>query len=299
MRICVIFNPSARGNKARHFRDYLDNIAGQSALKATAVVGDARRFAAEAIGEGFDVIVGAGGDGTINDAINGIADVPGALGRVRFGILPLGTVNVYARELKIPQGVEAAWATVQRGNERRVDLPHVTFSADGVHGGQKKVHFAQLAGAGMDARAIELLNPALKIKIGPLAYVVAGFKAIGERKPALKVSANGRALSGEWVLVGNGKFYGGPFRIFPDADLADGLLDVCVFPKADFSTLLRCGPAFALRRQLAGRAVRRLQAARFEVTADGPAAFELDGEWMGRLPAVFSMGEERLRVLVP
>ena len=69
MRICVIFNPAARGNKARHFRRQLNAIGSQCALKATTAPGDARRLAAEAVGEGFDLIVAAGGDGTVNEAL--------------------------------------------------------------------------------------------------------------------------------------------------------------------------------------------------------------------------------------
>ncbi len=76
MRICVIFNPAARGNKARHFRHHLDEIGGQAAFKATTAPGDAQRLASEAIADGFDLIVAAGGDGTVNEVLNGIGDAP-------------------------------------------------------------------------------------------------------------------------------------------------------------------------------------------------------------------------------
>ena len=78
---CVIFNPAARGNKARHFRQHLDEIGGQSALKATAAPGDARRLATEAVGDGYDLIVAAGGDGTVNEVLNGIGDAPDGFAR--------------------------------------------------------------------------------------------------------------------------------------------------------------------------------------------------------------------------
>jgi hypothetical protein len=151
----VIFNPAARGNKARHFRHQLDAIGSQCALKATTAPGDARRLAAEAVGEGFDLIVAAGGDGTVNEVLNGLGDAPDGLARARLGVLPLGTVNVFARELKIPLRIERAWNVLQRGREMRIDLPRVEFSANGT---RQKQYFAQLAGAGMDARAIELVD---------------------------------------------------------------------------------------------------------------------------------------------
>ena len=153
--ICVIFNPAACGEKANRFRRQLDAIAAHCALKATAAPGDARRLAAEAVADGFDLIVAAGGDGTVNEVLNGIGDAPNGFDRARLGVLPLGTVNVFARELKIPLQIERAWEVLQRGREKKIDLPSVDFFAIGV---LQKLCFAKLAGAGLDARAIELLN---------------------------------------------------------------------------------------------------------------------------------------------
>ncbi len=313
MPTCVIFNPAARGNKARHFRRHLDEIGGQSALKATAAPGDARRLAAEAVGDGYDLIVAAGGDGTVNEVLNGIGDTPDGFARARLGVLPLGTVNVFARELKIPLRLERAWEILRRGGEIKIDLPRVDFSASGKI---ERRYFVQLAGAGLDARAIELVDWQHKKKVGPLAYVIAGLKALREKKPQIVVArasrlcaANGggethgqdaRAtenLFGEMVLVGNGKFYGGPFEIFPGADLRDGMLDVCILPCVDFATLLGCAPEFIARRKLAEKAVRRFRAAAFELSGD--SGFELDGEWIGNLPAKFSVERGRLRVVAP
>lgn len=298
MRICVIFNPAARGNKARHFRRHLDGIGGHPAFKTTAAPGDARRLATEAIADGFDLIVAGGGDGTMNEVLNGIGDAPNGFERVSLGVLPLGTMNVFARELKIPLRIEHAWEVLRRGREIKIDLGCAKFSAGGV---LKKQFFAQLAGAGLDARAIELVDFSVKKKIGPLAYVAAGLKALCERKPKITAQGNARLseeiFSGELVLIGSGKFYGGPFTIFPSADLCDGLLDVCVFPRVDFPTLFRCAPNFLARRKLPEKAVRRFRAEKFELVCDSAAAFELDGERAGNLPATFSIGREKLRVV--
>jgi YegS/Rv2252/BmrU family lipid kinase len=292
---CVIFNPAARGNKARHFRKYLDEIGGSAALKATAAPGDARRLAAEAIGDGFTTIAAAGGDGTVNEVLNGIGDAK-AFSKVRFGVLPLGTVNVFARELKIPLRIQYAWEVLQRKREIELDLPQVEFSENGT---ATKRYFVQLAGAGLDARAIELVDWSTKKKIGPLAYVVAGLKALREKRPLLKASENGcpdKAFEGELVMIGNGKLYGG-FDIFPKADLHDGLLDVCVVPRTDFGTLFRYSPALLLRQRLPESMVKRFRAPVFEVTGENKAGFQLDGEGIGQLPAKFSMAPEKLRVV--
>jgi diacylglycerol kinase (ATP) len=292
----VIFNPAARGEKARRFRRQLDAIGAQCAFKATTAPGDARRLAAEAVRDGFDLITAAGGDGTVNEVLNGIGDAPDGFTRARLGVLPLGTVNVFARELKIPLNVENAWEVLQRGHETKIDLPRVEFSGDGV---LKKRYFCQLAGAGWDARAIELVDWQHKKQVGKLAYVVAGLKALCEKKPQITVRANRQSISGELVLVGNGRFYGGSFAILPQADLRDGRLDICVLPRTNWWTLVRSAPGLLLRGKLPASVAQHLSAETFELTSETAAAFELDGEWVGKLPVTFSIEREKLRVVVP
>jgi YegS/Rv2252/BmrU family lipid kinase len=291
----VIFNPAARGEKARRFRRQLDAIGAQCALKATTAPGIARRLAAEAVTDGFDLIAAAGGDGTVNEVLNGIGDAPDGFARARLGVLPLGTVNVFARELKIPLRVERAWEVLQRGRETKIDLPRVEFSADGVF---QKRYFCQLAGAGLDARAIELVDWRHKKQVGKLAYVIAGLKALCEKKPEITVRANGQKISGELILIGNGKFYGGSFAILPLADLRDGRLDICVLPRVNWTALLRSAPDLLLRGKLPASVSQHLSAKTFELTSE-TAAFELDGEWVGKLPVTFSIEREKLRVVVP
>ena len=106
-------------------------------------------------------------------------------------------------------------------------------------------------------------------------------------------------LSGELALLGNGKLYGGPFEIFPGAVLDDGRLDACVFPSVNFPSLVRLAPGFIFRRKLSEQLVRRLRADKFELTSETAAAFELDGEWVGNLPATFSIEPKKLRVVIP
>jgi YegS/Rv2252/BmrU family lipid kinase len=296
VRTCVIFNPAARGNKARHFRRQLDAIGSQCALKATAAPGDARRLAAEAVGEGFDLVVAAGGDGTVNETLNGLGDVPDGFARARLGVLPLGTINVFARELGLPLRLERAWEILLCGRETRIDLPRAKFSENGV---RQQRYFVQLAGAGWDARAIELVDWSHKKKIGPLAYVIAGLKALRERQPKITVRAAGQSVTGEFVLMGNGRFYGGSVSAFPQADLRDGVLDICILPRLNWWTLLRCAPALLTNRKPPASIAQFIQAANFDLAGESQTAFELDGEWVGHLPATFSVEREKLRVIVP
>ncbi len=296
MRACVIFNPAAKGDKARHFRQHLDEFAAKSTLMLTRCAGVARRLGAEAVAQGFDTIIAAGGDGTVNEVLNGIADSPGGLERARLGLLPLGTVNVFARELGLPTRLEAAWETILKGKEMRIDLPKVRFGAEGA---QQDRYFAQLAGAGLDARAVELVNWPLKKKIGPLAYIWAGLQAMAGPLPPITASGDGKSDKGQLILVGNGRLYGGDYRVFPQADLRDGLLEVCVFPRVCWLTLARCGPGLLLRGTLPKGATRTFQAARVTLSGSAQTPVEADGELIGHLPATFSIEPSMLRVCIP
>ncbi len=296
MRTCVIFNPVARGEKARRFRRHLDAIGRESTLKQTTAAGHARQLAAEAVGEGFEVIVAAGGDGTVHEVLNGIGDAPEGFERARLGLLPLGTVNVFARELALPTELNAAWATIRRGRETLQDLPSVEYRAGSA---LQRCYFAQMAGAGLDARAIELVHWPLKKKIGPLAYVVAGLKALLGTQSKVTAAGGGHSATGEMVLIGNGRLYGGHFQIFPRADPRDGLLDVCVFPRVNWLVLARCTPGLLLRGRLPAGAVESFQAESFTLSSPSPTALEADGELVGHLPATFSLQRTRLRLIVP
>jgi diacylglycerol kinase (ATP) len=296
MRTCVIFNPTARGDKARRLRRHLDDLGTQCTLKLTTAPGDARRLASEAVNEGFAIIVAAGGDGTLNEVLNGIADAPDGLARACLGLLPLGTVNVFACEMAIPTRLEAAWETIRRGKETRIDLPSIEYGANGV---RQRRYFAQMAGAGLDATAIEMVHWPLKKKIGPLAYVVAGLKALAGKQSKVTAAGGGHSVAGEMVLIGNGRFYGGRYQVFPGADLRDGLLEVCVFPRVNWMVLARCGPSLLLSGRLPTASVEVFQAESLTLTSPSRTPLEADGELIGHLPASFSLQRSALRVIVP
>lgn len=296
MRVCVIFNPVARGEKARKFAGLLQTFSRDCHCKPTTAAGDARRLAAEAVAEGFDGVVAAGGDGTLNEVLNGIGDVPGGFGKVRLGVLPLGTINVFARELKIPLEPRRAWEVICRGNEISIDLPRAEFQKNGKTVSQ---YFAQLAGAGLDSNAVALVNWELKKKIGPLAYVAAGLKALQLPQSKIIVSSAAGSLTGEMALIGNGRFYGGNFLLFSKAEMRDGLLDVCVFPKVNWSILFRAGFGLMTNRLHRLCNATEIQTDNVTLAADRRTFLQLDGENVGELPAKFSVLPRTLRVIAP
>jgi YegS/Rv2252/BmrU family lipid kinase len=295
VQTCIIFNPSARGQRAQALCSRLQELHPYFAVRLTAAAGDARRLAAQAVQEGFSTIVAAGGDGTANEVVNGIADVPGGLKAVRLGILPLGTVNVFARELGLPWRLDSAIKTLAAGNETCIDLGRADFGANGQ---TQSRHFLQLAGAGIDSRAIELVSWELKKKLGKMAYIVAALQAAREKQPVITVQC-GNNLSGELVLLGNGRFYGGSISVFPSANLRDGLLDVCVIPKL---TLLRT--AQVLGGLLTGSVHRWssalcLQSPQVRLSSSSRVVLQLDGENTMELPATLTVLPKALRVVTP
>jgi YegS/Rv2252/BmrU family lipid kinase len=275
-------------------RRYLDEIGPHCTLKLTKNPGAARVLAREAVVEGHEIVVAAGGDGTLNEVLNGIGDVPGAFEFVRLGVLPLGTVNVFARELGIPRQLPHAWRIVLGGRERRIDLPRVEFQQ---HGRGATRYFAQLAGAGLDARAIQLVDWGLKKRFGPIAYVLAGLRAMRGPHDLIFVDIAGQTTTGQLVLIGNGRFYGGSLVMFPEADLGDGNLDVRVFSKVSWKVLLECGIGLLTRNLPKAAGGVCLRAPDFVLRGPPETLFEVDGELIGNLPARFRIEPQALRVL--
>ncbi len=296
MRACVIFNPNAQGGKAQRFLRHLGDLGGAYELRPTPQAGAGWALAAAAVREGFDTIVAAGGDGTVNEVLNGLTAEPDGCARARLAILPIGTVNVFARELGLPLRLSHAWQTIRRGRETMIDLPQMEFLANG-----RRQHrcFIQMAGAGWDARAIEKASWKLKKKIGQFAYIVAGLQLLAEKQPELKLTTDSGSGTGELVIIGNGRFYGGPIPIFSKADHRDGLLDVCLFPKVDWFVLLRYAWAYASRGRFWMGREKYFQTREFQIEGAARTPVELDGENVGHLPATGTIRHRSLRVIVP
>lgn len=295
-RICVIYNPVAQGGKARRFLKHRDWFDRDTVFKPTDAPHAATRLAAEAIAEGFETIVAAGGDGTLSEVLNGFDLVDDSFRKARLAVIPLGTVNVFAKELDLPMNLRRAWEVIQRGCERRVDVGVTEFARDGK---PDRRLFLQLGGAGLDARAIELVDWEQKKRLLQFAYVIAGFKALREPLPEITCEADGRLHHGRLVLFGNGKFYGGRLPVFPRADLADGRLDVCVFKRVNLWLVFRYALGFVTGLTRLPSGVEYLQAREFKLTSGTLTPFELEGDLVAHLPLRGSLHPEKLRVVCP
>lgn len=281
----VILNPAARGERARPLREKIEALSLQAVVRLTASIGDARELAAAGIAEGFETIVAAGGDGTVNEVANGIAG-----STVRFGILPVGTMNVFATELGIPGGnLEAAWSIIEAGKTRRIDFP----TANGIH-------FVQLAGAGLDAEVVRRTSPDSKKSLGPLSYLLTLAQVAADRPPAIRIQPDdSHERSGSFILVGNGRFYGGPFVLFKEARPDDGLLDVLVFKNQSHWDVVRYIQAIAFGSHPDLPDVEYFQTRAMTLECEVTTPVELDGEPASALPARFEIPQTPLTVLAP
>ncbi len=296
MKSCVLFNPVAGGSRAAEFRDRISGLGGEFEFRETTAAGAARIEAGRAVEEGFGTLVAVGGDGTFNEVLNGVAQVPGALSRVRLGLLPLGTANVFAKELGLPLDLDASLEILRSGRERRVDLAVAGYREDGR---PAERYFAQLGGAGLDVQAIEAVDWESKKRFGSLAYLGALFRAMGRVRRRLTLSNGEETLHGELVLIGNGRYYGGRFEIFPGASLCDGLLHAAVFEGIRWSRLAPLGWGILARGLARIRGVRFLRGRRFRMESRERDRFQLEGELAGDLPCEFRILPGQLRVAAP
>jgi len=285
-RYPVIFNPRARSQKGGRVLRFLMEYANRFALYATNHAGEARELAARFAAEGQPVVIAAGGDGTLNEVVSGLAG-----SKTLLGVLPAGTMNVFAREMGIPfDSLERAFGVIERGFVKEVDL----FEANGSP-------FVQMAGVGFDAMVIEETTWEAKKRLGPLAYLLAAVKVLGETPPKIEViCADGRRETGVAVLAGNGSLYGGQFKFFRNANNHDSKLDVLVYKEAGYRLVLDSlrGLAFGGIDLVASTAC--FQSEDFIVRADREVPVEVDGELIGRFSEVhFVETANRLRVIAP
>jgi len=285
-RYPLIFNPKARSQRGRRALRFLAEKTGCVELFATTHEDEARQLAARFAGAGEPVVIAAGGDGTLNAVVRGLVGSNTAL-----AVLPTGTMNVFARELGIPfDSLPKAFAVIERGFVREIDL----FEAN-------KVPFLQMAGVGFDAKVIEATSWTAKKALGPLAYLLAAVKVLGEHPPQMEViCADGRRETGVAVLAGNGTLYGGPFKFFRKADNQDSMLDVLVYKEKGYRLVLDLLRGWAAGGLDLVSSASYLQTAGFVVRAEGEVPVEVDGELLGRFGEIhFAQATRRLRVIAP
>ena len=292
MALPVILNPAARSTRAGLLQDRFRRFDPAPELHFTQCAGDAKRLARELAQAGHRLIVAAGGDGTVNEAVNGLAEHNAALAdpalHAALGVLPAGTMNVFAHELGLPKKLEECWRRISRQNIREVDLWRAN-----------DLYFVQLAGIGLDAEIVKQTPWTLKKRFGPLSYLITAARVLRQQPSALSVEIDGRPLlHGSIVLVGNGRHYGGPVPVFRDAKNDDGLLDIIIFHRQGALEALQFISALTISDFQHCNDLDYIRAREFNVRSEAETAFELDGEFVGHSPVIFKPAPFRLKIAV-
>lgn len=272
MRIKLIANPVSGGDARPRIQRAVAELQRRGAevqLYLTAARGDARKAAAQALAEGFDRIVVAGGDGTLNEVVNGVAcpDLP-------IAFLPLGTVNVFALEAGIPLSLERACALAAEGTPRRITLGRIDGEL-----------FLLMASAGWDAEAVAHVRSGLKRFIGRLAYAVSALEILLLKPPAplQLVTSAGKAFPGYGVVVSNCRYYGGRYTVTPGASMFREDLDICLLRQGGRLAMLKFAAALLLKRPLQPPLVEFFTVTEAELRGD-KVAVQVDGDAWGGLP---------------
>ncbi|HEX6797359.1 MAG TPA: diacylglycerol kinase family protein [Ktedonobacterales bacterium] len=250
--------------------------------------GDATRLASEAVSKHLDLVVAVGGDGTVNGVIQALAGHDTAL-----GVLPMGTVNVWAREMGISMNVVEARELLLHGARRRVDL-----------GRAGSRYFLLMAGVGFDAEVARRVDrgPLKRIGLKLLHYITtAGVLSVTQSPTRVRMRFNGkrRSYNALMILIGNTRLYGGALSFTNRAVADDGLLDLVVVENGGLLYRLGVLGRALLRRASLGPRVRYRQARAIRVDADEPLPVQVDGEVIGTLPMTFSVAAGALTVVVP
>ena len=288
----VILNPFARSGKAATFVKSLRAATGNLKIAPTTDERNATLLAREAVESGSKVVIAAGGDGTMNEVLNGIVGT-GAI----LGVLPLGTVNVLARQLGIPLDIRRAWNVIERGHTQILDLIRVDFNFNE----KPQARYAiQLAGVGLDAKIIKQVAWKSKKQWGPLSYVFEALRSIPKKMSSVTVRIDQETpVEGSFLLMGNGSFYGGPIPVFNKASMTDGLLDLCLFQSSNLLNILVYLQAVLRGVQSETKGILYRQFKTLEVTSHSEVPIEVDGEFAGHLPVKVSVVPGALKILVP
>ncbi|MFO7983552.1 MAG: diacylglycerol kinase family lipid kinase [Desulfuromonadales bacterium] len=285
--IKLIANPVSGGNALRriyHIRQLMEERGTCVDLFLTEAPGDAEKAAGAARSEGFDRIIAAGGDGTLNEVVNGMAPC-----EIPLAFIPLGTTNVFALEAGIPFDLERAFDIALQGEARPVCLGR---AADRL--------FLLMAGVGFDAEVVRSVSPALKRRVGKGAYLWSGLKvfAASTTSPIQIELPDGETHTGYSAIVGNGRYYAGRFSLTPGASLFDDGFEVFLLRRPGRLNLLRMIWSMLLRRRPPESLALTLNTRHLRISGDD-LPVQLDGDPFTTLPVDFSAEFGKIAMVFP
>jgi diacylglycerol kinase (ATP) len=291
-RARIIYNPtSGREIFRRHLGEVLEKFekAGyETSCHATAGEGDAKAAAKQAVERGFDLIVAAGGDGTLNEVVAGVSAFEE---RPQIGLIPTGTTNDFARALRIPRDIDDAVDIILRGETIPVDV-----------GMMNDRHFINIAGGGRMTELTYDVPSKLKTVLGQLAYYLKGIEMLPSiRSSPVRIEYDGEVFDGEAMLflIGLTNSVGGFEKLAPGSSINDGKFTLLILKKCNVAEFIRV-VSLALRGEhLGDPLVISSKAEKITITSSEEVLLNLDGEYGGALPATFENLCRHIEMFVP
>lgn len=299
-RLFLVNPASANGATGKRWPE-LAQRAAAAGLTADAVFsthqGHLGELAREAALDGVDLLVVVGGDGSVNEIVNGLADLDR---QPDIALVPRGTGWDFSRTFGIPRGVEAAATVALTGPTRVLDVGKVTYRAwDGSEGTS---YFANVASAGMGGAVAERANETTKALGGKTSYLLATLAVFARWKaPVVRLTVDDeqREATMHEVVVANAKYLGGGMKMCPDAEPDDGVFDVLALGNLTKMDLVRAMPKLYSGTHLPHPKAELLRGRLVRIESETPIPIQLDGEQPGRTPATFELVAERLHLRVP
>jgi diacylglycerol kinase (ATP) len=291
----LISNPNAgrggaqRARSVARFCERLRERGVEVELMNTTAPGEATRLAERAARDGVCEVIVSGGDGTINEVLQGLVGT-----EVRLSVWPCGTANVLARELDLPFDALQAADVIARGRHRPV---HVGCAIDESTGERR--YFFLMAGVGLDASIVRRVNPRLKRRVGEAAFWYSGLEHLAGWQPTrFQVEVDGHIYPATFAAIGNAAHYGGNLAITPRARLDQPEFEVCIinsYSRVRYLYLLARAMRGGVKANTPG--VRFIRATRARATGD--VLVQADGELIGKLPMTFEIAPHPISVIIP
>ncbi len=303
-RVTLIYNPVAGRQPARRERQMREAVsvlrdAGMEVtLASTTGPGAARDLARQAARQSAELVLVCGGDGTVNEVINGLAP-----GETVLGILPGGTANIIGKELRLPHHPVRAARQLPNWKTRRIALGQASWHDPGNPPGTARRYFISVAGIGFDAYIIHKLAWSFKISWGVAAYVVEAVRqALHYSFPPFVLDMESERRRATFAVIHRGGHYAGWLHLAPQANILKPTFTACLFPSRHRARYFLYAAAVLLRQHLRLSDVELAEGLRASCVgedSDIPIYFELDGELAGKLPATFEVIPDALTLLVP
>jgi diacylglycerol kinase (ATP) len=307
MDTCIIFNPASAGGKTGATREALaracrKHFNDRFTLLDTRRPFDATRFTISAVHGGCRLIVAVGGDGTINEIVNGLLQTPLRIqSGIEIGVIASGTGGGFAQSLQLPRSMEAQLAVITHGTPRAIDVGRVVFhDREGKTGERSFVNECQI---GIGAEVVRRTDPTLKRRGRGIAYGLSTLRLIFDHQhfPMDVVIDERGTIAGQMLglTIGNGARTGGGMSLTPLARLDDGLLDVLAVYQQSVIKRLRMFSHIYSGNHISGGGCSYFTAARIAVSSGGYVPVSADGEFLGSLPAFVEIIPAAIHIRCP